>query len=29
MYLDPAGYKEITDTLNYRMDTLKNLHVKR
>ena len=23
MYLDPAGYKEITDTLNYRMDTLK------
>ena len=24
MYLDPAGYKEITDTLNDRMDTLKN-----
>ena len=23
MYLDPAGYKEITDTLNYRMETLK------
>lgn len=23
MYLDPAGYKEITDTLNDRMDTLK------
>ena len=24
MYLDPAGYKEITDTLNDRMDTLKS-----
>ncbi len=24
MYLDPAGYKEITDTLNDRMDTLKD-----
>ena len=24
MYLDPAGYKEITDTLNERMDTLKS-----
>ena len=24
MYLDPAGYKEITDTLNDRMDTLRS-----
>ena len=24
MYLDPTGYKEITDTLNERMDTLKS-----